>query len=120
MHRQILTIVLDEELYAIDSGNEYEKAEHQASVTNCYPVTYPSPYNEIGCGFGVLSKYVKIRVDGIASDLGIEVDICHQTSLMLMIYSHSEAIQVSFRKQLADSLRPLSTWILNKTEVLAN
>lgn len=118
MHRTILVIKLAEESYAKESASQFDEAEQNANVTQCYPVTYPAPFNDIGCGYGVLSDYVKKLVDSIARQLDIEVDVCHQADLMLMIYSNSESELITFKARLAESLRPLKTWILNPDEVL--
>lgn len=118
MHRTILVIKLAEESYANASSIEFDKAEQHANETQCYQATYPAPFGEIGCGYGALSDHVKKQVDSIASELAMEVDVCHQVELMLMIYSNSESELSTFKTRLAESLIPLRSWILNPDEVL--
>lgn len=118
MHRTILIIKLAQETYAKDSSLEFDKAEQHANLTQRFPAIYPAPFSEIGCGYGALSDHVKNQVDSIASGLAMEVDVCHQVDLMLMIYSNSESELSTFKTRLAESLRPLRSWILNPDEVL--
>jgi hypothetical protein len=117
MHRTLITFVLAEEIYANDSGSAFELAEAQARETDSYPVKYPAPYAEIGCGYGRLAVHVNKQASDLASEFGIDMDTCHQTEMLLMLYFQNERQETEYKRQLAAKLKPAAQWIINAHEV---
>lgn len=117
MHRTIITLQLAEETYADDSGMAFELAEAGARETDRYPVEYPAPYSEIGCGYGRLSAHVNKQASDLASEFGIDMDTCHQTEMLLMLYFQNEHQETEYKRQLAAKLQPVEKWIINANEV---
>lgn len=57
MKREFINIKLAELTYSENSAKAFDLAESEAFKTGNFPVRYPSPYDQIGCGYGALCSF---------------------------------------------------------------
>ncbi len=103
---------LDVERHATMSSAAYSAAESAAESSGRYPVAYPTLYEMTGCGYGRLADYVQTCSSNLAVDMGLDLEICHQTDLIVMLYCGSTADYQAYLRRLADILRPVGLWCL--------
>lgn len=113
----LIILKLAEERYAEDSSNAYSKAEDEAQRTNAYPVVYPEPFNEIGCGYGPLNDYVRKQCNAVAYELGLDADFCIQSELMVTLHCGAKADYAKFVKTLGERLQPVKGWVVNSSQL---
>ena len=92
------------------SSAAYSAAESAAESSGRYPVAYPTLYEMTGCGYGRFADYVKTCSSNLAVDMGLDLEICHQTDLIVMLYCGSTADYQAYLRRLADILRPVGLW----------
>lgn len=110
---ELVIVNLDEESYAEVSARAYGAAESAAQRTGEYP-DYPEPFDTIGCGWGVLGEYVKQQCLALTSEQGLDVDICHQTDLMLTLHGGTAKEYAEYVEALEERLRPVKEWVVNR------
>lgn len=113
MKREFINIKLAELTYSENSAKAFDLAESEAFKTGNFPVRYPSPYDQIGCGYGALASYLKKALDELASTLGIDIEICHQTDLLVILHLQTELQFIEYKRKLSEILQPVNKWIIN-------
>ena len=103
---------LDEERHAEMSAAAFAAAEAAAERNGRYPVAYPALYETIGCGYGRLADYVRTCCSKLAADMALDLEICHQTDLIVSLYCGTKADYQEYLRRLAESMRPVGLWCL--------
>ena len=103
---------LDEERHAEMSAAAFGAAEAAAERNGRYPVAYPAIYETIGCGYGRLADYVRTCCSTLAADMALDMEICHQTDLIVTLYCGATIRYQEYLRRLAESMRPVGLWCL--------
>lgn len=111
-HSYLVEVLIDEDGYAQDAGNVFAAAEAAAAAANAYPVVYPEPYNTVGCGYGVIGGHIERLATGIANDLGLDWDCCHQTNLLLTLYCGTPQRYAELVRELQSKTEFLRQWVV--------
>lgn len=108
-----LELHIDEDRYAVESGQAFAQAEANATA---YPVAYPEPYSTIGCGWGTLGRHVESLAQNLANDMGLDWDCCHQTILQLTLYCGTPLQYSLFCHRLHEATNPVRAWVTIRSD----
>ncbi|MBG6083198.1 hypothetical protein [Rubrivivax gelatinosus] len=104
-------IHVDEDGYAEASAEAYSLAESSATA---YPVVYPEPFNSVGCGWGTAGKFVERCAQDTATALGLDWECSNNVEIQLTLYCGTPAQYARFRRQLAEKIQVIATWVTIK------
>ena len=103
---------LDVERHAEMSAAAFGAAEATAERNGRYPVAYPAIYETTGCGYGALAEFVRTCCSRLAEDMGLDMEVCHQTDLIVILYCGTTTSYQEYLRRLAEAMRPVGLWCL--------
>lgn len=115
----LVEVKLNEEGYSDASARAFQEAEAAAAAEEKYPVSYPEPFNTIGCGYGPLGEFTHKLAFDLSTELRLDLDTCHQTTLLLTLHAGSAEQYAKFERELLKRLEVVKTWVTFKPSLIS-